>query len=220
MSTDTPQPPDGRLNAPATARNRDPILAVLTRVLPAQGTILEVAAGTGEHAVYFAPRLAPRIWLPAEPDARLRTSIAAWARAYPSDNLRAPIALDAGAPRWPVEDEPPEPPISAIVCINMIHIAPWAACLGLMAGAGRILPAGGVLYLYGPFMKEGAHTAPSNAAFDDSLRARDPQWGLRDIADVAAEATAHGLALTETVAMPANNFSLIFTRSEQAPAAA
>ena len=214
MSIQTPQAPDERLNAPATMRNRAPILEVLTRVLPAEGRVLEVAAGTGEHAVYFAPSLAPRIWLPSEPDPALRASIAAWARACPSENLRAPIALDARDAPWPVEDTPPAPAISAVVCINMIHIAPWAACAGLMAGAGRILPAGGVLFLYGPFLRDRVPTAPSNLAFDESLRARDPQWGLRDITEVAREAAIHGLALTETVAMPANNVSLVFSRND------
>ena len=212
-------PPDARLYAPSAQRNRAPILAVLERVLPPTGTVLEVASGTGEHAVCFAPRMAPRIWQPSDLDPAHRASIAAWAAAEPSANLRPPLALDAGAARWPVEDPAADAPapdasaITAIVNINMIHIAPWAACLGVLAGAGRILAAGGVLYFYGPFKIDGRHTAPSNADFDASLQARDPAWGVRDLGAVAAAAEAAGLALADTVPMPANNVSVIFRRA-------
>ena len=219
--------PDARRYAPATDRNREPILALLQRVLPSSGTVLEISSGTGEHAVYFAPRLAPRQWLPSDLSPEARASIAAWREAAPADNLHPPLELDAAAPLWPVESPPsadlsPGPdrvpdlqrhPITALVNINMIHISPWSACLGLMAGAGRILPPGGVLYLYGPYKQGGQHTAPSNAAFDASLQAQNPQWGVRDLETVVAAAEVEGLALVETVAMPANNLSVVFRAS-------
>ncbi|AFZ27893.1 Protein of unknown function (DUF938) [Cylindrospermum stagnale PCC 7417] len=208
-------PADARHNAPATQRNREPILEVLLQVLPATGTILEVASGTGEHAVFFAPHLAPRKWLPSDPNPELRASITAWAEQFPSDNLYPPLELDASTPVWPVEKEPlPDSPIVAIVNINMIHISPWSACLGLMAGAGRILPPSGILYLYGPFKEWGEHTAPSNAAFDESLQAQNPNWGVRNLEDVVAAAKAQNLRLKETYEMPANNLSVIFQRAE------
>jgi len=199
-------------HAPAALRNRDPILALLKDVLPAEGAVLEIAAGTGQHAVYFAPELAPRVWLPSDPDPENVASIDGWRRDEPAQTLRPPIALDVTEPVWPVETDPPDPPISAIVAINLIHIAPWAAAEGLMAGAARILPAGGVLYLYGPYMVDGAHTAPSNAAFDEHLKSQDLAWGLRDVADVTALAKAHSLAHRRTEEMPANNFSLVFEK--------
>jgi hypothetical protein len=212
--------PDARRYAPATDRNRESILAVLQRVLPPIGTVLEISSGTGEHAAFFAPRLSPRQWLPSDLNPDARHSIAAWREALPAENLHAPLALDATTPVWPVEAEPlshsspaldlQRYPITALVNINMIHIAPWSACLGLMAGAGRILPPGGVLYLYGPFRQGGQHTAPSNAAFDASLQAQNPQWGVRNLEAVVAAAAAQGLALVETVTMPANNLSVVF----------
>ncbi len=211
---------DARQYAPATQRNREPILEVLLQVLPPIGTVLEVSSGTGEHAVFLAPRLHPRKWLPSDPNPVARASIAAWQEHCPADNLYPPIALDARDPVWAVEqDELPEPlpdmdfkrdPIVAIVNINMIHIAPWSACLGLMAGAGRILPSGGILYLYGPFKQAGKHMAPSNADFDESLRVQNPEWGVRDLDDVVAVAQAQRLSLVKTYAMPANNLSVIF----------
>src|SRR5258705_2205876 len=193
-------------SSPAVARNRDPILAVLRRVLPAQGTVLEIASGTGEHAAYFAAALPHITWQPTDPDAEARGSIAAHRAAAQLPNLKAPLALDACAPSWPVARA------EAVVSINMIHIAPWAAAEGLMASARRLLSPGGVLYLHGPVKENGQHTAPSNAAFDASLRARDPQWGVRDRDEVAALAQRSGLALVERVAMPANNLSLVFHR--------
>ncbi|MFH7242477.1 MAG: DUF938 domain-containing protein [Spirulina sp.] len=208
---------DARRHAPATQRNREPILAVLERVLPPTGTVLEISSGTGEHAVFFAPRLAPRQWLPSDPDALSRQSILAWQRATPADNLHPPLALDASTTPWPVDDSQAslgvnltDHPITAIVNINMIHIAPWEACLGLMAGAGRLLPQGGILYLYGPYKQGGQHTAPSNAAFDQSLQAQNPAWGVRDLETVVAVAESVGLSFLETVAMPANNLSVVF----------
>jgi hypothetical protein len=201
--------PDPRLYAPAVARNREPILAVLSRVLPATGLVLEVASGSGEHAAFFAAALPLLTWQPSDADPRARASIAAFRDAGAPPNLLPPVALDASAAaEWPVVGA------AAVVCINMIHIAPWSACEGLMAGAARILPLGGVLYLYGPYKEEGRHTAPSNAAFDADLRARDPRWGVRDLAEVIALARRHGLAHRETVAMPANNRSVVFRRGD------
>jgi hypothetical protein len=230
---------NGRRFAPATERNRSPILAVLEQQLPPTGTVLEISSGTGEHAVFFAPHLAPRHWLTSDPDPGARQSIAAWCNVAPADNLHGPIALDASTQPWPVETlaaqstqgaqlqtpaiQTAKPgadplatldlkrhPITALVNINMIHIAPWSACLGLMAGAGRLLPPNGILYLYGPFKQSGQHNAPSNAAFDRQLRAQNVEWGVRDLEAVVAAAEAQGLALVTTVAMPANNFSVVF----------
>jgi SAM-dependent methyltransferase len=193
------------------ARNRDPILAVLRRVLPASGTVLEIASGTGEHAVHFAAGLAHLTWQPTDRDPDALRSIAAYRAAAHLPNLLAPLEFDATATDWPAADAVGTM-ASAIVSINMIHIAPWAATQGLMAGAGRVLAPGGVLYLYGPFRENGHHTAPSNAAFDASLQARDPQWGVRDLGEVRDLAGRHGLDLVERVAMPANNLSLVFHR--------
>ncbi|NJK99318.1 MAG: DUF938 domain-containing protein [Spirulinaceae cyanobacterium SM2_1_0] len=209
---------DPRRHAPATQRNREPILAVLQRVLPPTGTVLEVASGTGEHSIFFAPRLAPRRWLPSDFPAEQLASIRAWQAAAPAENLLPPLQLDASQATWPVETgaiatELATEPIRAIVNINMIHISPWTTGLGLLAAAGRILPTGGILYLYGPFQIDGQHTAPSNQAFDESLRSQDPAWGVRDLAAVTAAAAAAQLEFVETVAMPANNFSVIFRHS-------
>ena len=211
---------DARQYAPATQRNREAILDVLLQVLPPTGTVLEVSSGTGEHAVFFAPRLIRHKWIPSDPNPIARASIAAWREYCPADNLYPPIALDVCDPVWAIEgDELPEPlqdvdlkraPIVAIININMIHIAPWSACLGLMAGAGRILPPAGILYLYGPFKQGGQHTASSNEAFHESLQAQNPEWGVRDLDDVVAVAKGHKLSLVNTFAMPANNFSVIF----------
>ncbi len=196
---------DPRLYAPAALCNREPILDVLTRVLPDGGLVLELASGSGEHGAYFAARLPHLEWQPSDRDRQALASIDAHRLSGPS-NLRPAVALDATSAGWPVADA------DAIVCINMIHIAPWSACEGLMAGAERTLPAGGVLYLYGPYKQGGRHTAPSNAAFDESLRARDPAWGVRDLEDVVALAARHGLGHIETVAMPANNLSVVFRK--------
>jgi hypothetical protein len=207
---------DQRQYAPATERNRQPILEVLQRVLPPTGTILEVASGTGQHAAYFAPRLTPRHWQPSDPNPQACESITAWRLHSPCAHLHPPLILDATTPQWPVEtaDDPlfKDHPISAIVNINMIHISPWSACLGLMAGANRILPPHGVLYLYGPYKRGGEHTASSNAAFDQSLQLSNPQWGVRDLEAVVAVAKTEGLQLQEVVQMPANNLSVIFER--------
>lgn len=196
----------GAQTAPAVARNRDPILAVLRRVLPMRGLVLEIASGTGEHAVHFAAALPGITWQPTDRDTDALRSIAAWRASTGLPNVLAPLELDVASPAWPGERA------DALVCINMIHISPWRAAEALMAGAGRMLPSGGVLFLYGPFKEGGRHTAPSNEAFDASLRARDPEWGVRDLDDVRRLATSHGLDFVERVAMPTNNLSVVFAR--------
>jgi hypothetical protein len=206
--------PEQKQFAPATQRNREPILEVLQQILPPSGTILEIASGTGEHAVFFAPPLAPRKWLPSDPNPLLRDSITAWSEESKSDNLYPPLDIDAQLPVWTVEKETfTDSPIVAIVNINMIHISPWSACLGLMSGAGRILPPGGILYLYGPYKQNGQHTAPSNAAFDESLRSQNPVWGVRNLEDVVAAAKAENMTLQKIYQMPANNLSVVFKRN-------
>ncbi|WP_082728057.1 DUF938 domain-containing protein [Burkholderia mayonis] len=192
--------------APATERNREPILDVLKRVLPARGIVLEIASGTGQHAVHFAAALPDLVWQPTDTEAAARASIAAWAADAALPNLRAPLALDVCVEPWPLAAA------DAIVCINMIHIAPWAAACALFDGAARVLPDGGVLYLYGPYRRGGAHTAESNAQFDAQLRSRDPAWGVRDLEAVAELGRAAGLALDEIVEMPANNLSVVFRK--------
>lgn len=192
--------------APAAARNRDAIFAVLRGILPAQGTALEIASGSGEHIVHFARSLPHLHWQPSDPEPAALASIAAWSAEAALPNIAPPVMLDVCAPGWPISRA------DAILCINMIHIAPWAATLGLMTGAGRLLAPGAPLYLYGPFREDGIPLAPSNAEFDASLRARDPEWGLRRVDDVTDVAARHGLALRKRLAMPANNVSLIFYR--------
>jgi len=198
---------DPRIYRPHVVRNRDPILEVLRPVLPSHGMVLEVASGSGEHAAYFATQLPALVWQPSDPDPRALASIAAHRTAAEAPNLLAPLQLDVTAQHWPVERA------DAVICNNMIHISPWSASEGLMAGAARSLPAGGILYLYGPYKIDGRHTASSNEAFDVTLRAQNGAWGIRDLADVAALAQRHGLLLTETVEMPANNLSVIFRRA-------
>jgi len=201
-----PEPSDPRLYYPHVARNREPILDVLRRVLPASGLVLEVASGSGEHAAYFAQALPSLSWQPSDPDPQALASIAAHRAATGAANLLPPLPVDVTALQWPVERA------DAVMCCNMIHIAPWSACEGLIAGAARVLPAGGILYLYGPYKIDGRHTAPGNQAFDAQLRSQNAAWGIRDLADVKALAERHGFALAETVPMPANNLSVIFRR--------
>ena len=195
------------LTAPAVARNRAAILEILRGRLPEQGMVLEIASGTGEHAAWFCSALPEVTWQPTDRDPEALASIAAWREAVDLPNFLSPLRLDAGAPDWPLARA------DAVVAINMIHIAPWSATEGLLAGAARVLPAGGLLYLYGPYREKGAHTAASNAAFDDELQARDPAWGVRDLGEVAALAGRHGLALAERIEMPANNLSVVFRQT-------
>lgn len=192
-------------HAPAAARNRDPILAVLRTVLPVSGLVLEVASGTGEHVRHFAEALPELGWQPSDPDPGARASIAAWCDGLP--NVRPPLVLDAGAAEWPIAHA------DAILCLNMVHISPWSATEGLFAGAACVLPSGGPLYLYGPYRRTDVPTAPSNEAFDASLKARNPDWGLRTLEEVTALAGRNGLALERIAEMPANNLSLVFRRA-------
>ncbi len=197
---------DPRRHAPATERNREPILAILRDVLPASGTVLEVASGTGEHAIHFARALPNLIWRPSDPDPGAIASIRAWAENARLPNLRPPLLLDASAAEWPIDTA------DAVICINMVHISPWEATVGLISGAARLLPAGAPLILYGPYLQQDVETAPSNLAFDKSLKSRDPRWGLRRVEDVAALAESHGFALGAIHQMPANNLTVVFRR--------
>lgn len=200
--------PENALHFPATRRNRDPISAILADVLPASGLVLEVASGSGEHIVHFS-RLFPALtWQPSDPDPENLVSIRAWAEAQRPANLLPPLPIDASDERLPLEGA------DAVICINMIHIAPWEAARGLMRNAARLLPAQGALYLYGPFMIDGLHTAPSNEAFDRQLRFQNEAWGVRDLQEVTAEARRHGLRPAGSFEMPANNLSVVFRKAE------
>jgi len=196
--------------APAAARNREPILAVLRTVLPDTGTVLEIASGSGEHAVFFASALPELRWRPSDPDAVARASIADWIDHEGLRNVDAPLALDVAANAWATTLAPP---VDAMLCCNMIHIAPWEACLGLLEGAALLLPIGAPLVLYGPFLCEAVATEPSNAAFDASLRAQDAHWGIRDLDTVTVEAASRGLSRGDVIAMPANNLVVVFRRT-------
>jgi SAM-dependent methyltransferase len=195
---------DRRRHAPAAERNREPILAVLRSILPARGRVLELASGTGQHVAHFAAALPALRWQPSEYDRALHDSIADWTRGLP--NVLAPIALDVTSEPWPVDV------LDAVWNANLVHIAPWDVCLGLLRGAGRHLAPGGLLALYGPYRVGGAHTAESNAAFDRQLRQTDPRWGVRDLEAVCEAAEPQGLTLEHRVAMPANNQTLVFRR--------
>jgi hypothetical protein len=194
-------------HAPATLRNREPILAVLRDVLPPAGAVLEIAAGSGEHAVFFAAALPGAAWEPTDPDLENLSSIADHRAEAALANLRAPLRVDVTEPGWARDLA-----ASAVVCVNMIHIAPWEACLGLLAGASALLVPGSPLYLYGPYRFGGAFSAPSNADFDASLRERDARWGVRDLDEVTRAAEAAGFTRERVVAMPANNHSVVFRR--------
>ncbi len=197
---------DGKLHAPATARNKDYILDVLRDHLPDSGDILEFASGTGEHAAHMTKHLHPRNWHPSDLDPRHIDSINAWRLEVGQDNFKVPARIDASS-QWTAPSN-----ISAILAINLIHISPWFVCEGVIAGAGRNLTAGGMLYLYGPYKVDGHHTSDSNIAFDASLKSRDPSWGVRDMSDVTLLAEKHGFGDKRVIEMPANNFSLIFTK--------
>lgn len=197
---------DPRRYADATQRNRGPLLAELQRFLPAHGQVLEVASGTGEHVSFFAPHFPALTFQPTDPDPGLRLSIAAWVAHVGAGNVLPPLELDAAAWPWPVSRA------DFVLNVNMIHIAPWAACEGLMHGAGALLPPGGRLFMYGPFQVDGRHTAPSNQEFDAALRAMRDEWGVRDLGAVTAAAARHGLTREAVVPMPSNNLSVVFTR--------
>ncbi len=197
---------DARRFAPAVARNKTAITEVLARHLPASGLVLEIASGSGEHALHFAAHFPALRFQPTDPDAAALASIAAWQAEAQLPNLLPPLALDVMADAWPARKA------DAVLCINMIHIAPWEATAALMRGAARVLPRDGVLFLYGPFKQGGQHTTPSNAEFDSSLRAQDARWGVRDLEAVAKIASAAGFAAPVVEAMPANNLSVIFRR--------
>ena len=199
--------PTGAHAAPSTARNRQPILDVLRPRLPPVARVLEVASGAGEHAMFVAEALPGVTWQPTDRDDEALISIAAWGAVSGLVNIAAPLRLDAADPAsWPAG------PFEAVVCINMIHISPWAATQGLMAGAARVLTPGGRLILYGPYLEAGVDTAAGNLSFNESLKSRDPAWGLRDLADVTALAAAHDLTFAERIAMPANNLMVLFEK--------
>lgn len=200
----------GRLVSPSAERNKAPILAVLARVLPPAGLVLEIASGSGQHVACFAQRLERLTWQPSDPNAECRRSIAAWTAAGRLRNVRTPLDLDVQALPWAVEAP------DAIVCINMLHVSPWSATEALFHGAASALRAGGLLFLYGPFLTRHRPTVPSNLEFDRGLRARNPDWGLRALEDLIRLASGHGFAHAETVEMPANNLSVVFRRSAEA----
>lgn len=207
---------DGRRDAPAFHRNREPIFAVLEPHLRGRrGMVLELGSGTGQHAVDYASRLPDIIWQPADYDTDVLVSIDAWRKFSKQPNLRPPLRIDLSNLNWPATDAPDIAPESllAIFCANVIHIAPWSVAEGLFAGVPQLMQPDGRLFLYGPFMRGGAHTAPSNEAFDRSLKARNPEWGVRDMDDVVKLTGQSGLALEAATPMPANNFTLIFRRA-------
>ncbi|HVR03363.1 MAG TPA: DUF938 domain-containing protein [Polyangia bacterium] len=204
-----PRPvPSGGLHAAATERNREPILEVLRRVLPPRGLVLEIASGTGQHVAFFASALPAALrWQPSDASAAYLESILAWAGSSGASNIAPPVELDVERQSWPVTAA------DAILNINMIHIAPWSATEALFQGAARLLPPSAVLFLYGPFKRDGRHTAGSNERFDERLRAEDPRWGVRDLGEVQRVASAAGFLAAEVIPMPANNLSLVFRRS-------
>ena len=203
---------DVRLDYPATGRNQEVILDVLKEALPNSGAVLEVASGSGQHITYFAQQIPQLKWQPSDIEAAARASIDAWRNEMGvTDAVHTPIDLDASVDIWSlghIKD------LNAIMSINMIHISAWEACLGLLKNASRVLPAGGVLYLYGPFKVGGFHIAPSNAEFDLSLQSQNPSWGVRNLDDVAEEALKQNFQLMKTIRMPANNFSVIFHKKD------
>jgi hypothetical protein len=197
---------DARADAPATHRNREPLRAELARVLPAEGRVLEVASGTGQHVCAFAAAFPTLLWQPSDPSEVARESIAAWTAHERLTNVLPPLRLDASSPEWPVARA------DALLCVNMAHISPWEVTLGLLDGGVRVLATGAPLVLYGPWHIGGRPTAPSNAVFDEDLRARDPAWGVRHLETLFAEATARGYALARVEAMPANNLVVVLRR--------
>lgn len=217
---EAPTGQDARRSAPAALRNRDPIAAVIADWLPEAGTVLEVASGTGEHAVWFAERFPGLTWQPSETHPDALASINAWREGANLPNLRAPVVVDASSVEWPLErgdavlninmeSDSCDPQYSAVLCINMVHISPWSAALGLLDGSAKVLRVGGALILYGPWIQAGVPTAESNLAFDRSLKERNPDWGLRRVEDFQAEAVKRGFVLEQVRAMPANNLMML-----------
>lgn len=200
-------PHDARQYAPSTLRNREALLEVLRPRLPATGELLEIASGSGEHAVFFAPHFPGLRWSPTDFDQSAVESIADWIKALPAPNLTPPLRLDVTQKTWPFQRA------DVILCVNMIHIAPWSATEGLMRGAGRIMAPGGLLITYGPYKRGGLHTATSNEAFEEWLKKQNPAFGVRDLEAVAAEAAANGFSAPEVIDMPANNFTLVFRKN-------
>jgi Protein of unknown function (DUF938) len=197
---------DGRIVSPSAERNKRPIAEILRRVLPAQGEVLEVSSGTGQHVLHFAQALPHIRWRPTERDPGALKSIASWLGQPPPPNVNAPLRLDVHDESWPVRD------VAGVVCINMIHIAPPSAAEALMRGAGKVIASGGIMFLYGPYRRQGQHTSPSNKAFDVQLRARNPEWGVRNLENVARLASAMGLELEQVHDMPANNLAVVFRK--------
>lgn len=219
---DQSAPASRRLDSPAFARNGRPILEVLRHVLGDRaGDVLEIGSGPGQHIAAFAAAMPKLTWWPSDPDPVHLASIGAWREGCGCKNLMPPMALDATALDWPLggPDRPPVAGLAAMLCINVVHIAPWAVAEGVMRAADRLLAPNGRLILYGPYRRDGAHTAPSNAAFDAALKARDPAWGVRDTADIAALARANGMRVTETIEMPSNNLCLVLAADRAATSA-
>ena len=198
---------NGKWSTPSAERNKGPILDVLARVLPRRGLVLEIASGTGQHVIHFARALSSLTWQPSDPDPELRASIAQRVGEEKLANVSAPIELDVARLPWPLQTA------DAVVCINMIHVAPWSATLALLEGTRALLPAQHVLFLYGPYRRHGQHTSKSNAQFDADLRVHNSEWGLRDLEVVSESAASSGFVLAEIVEMPANNLSLVFRRT-------
>ena len=197
---------DGRIVSPSAERNKEPIAEVLVRLLPARGEVLEVGSGTGQHVLHFAQAMPHIRWRPTERDTNSLKSIAGWLGQTPRANVYAPLRLDVYDAIWPVHD------VAAVVCINMIHIAPPSAADALLRGAGNVIAPGGILFLYGPYRRQGMHTSPSNKTFDERLKAQNPEWGVRNLEDVAHLASAEGLELRQTHDMPANNLAVVFRK--------
>ena len=195
---------DGRIVSPSAERNKQPIADLLARLLPGQGDVLEISSGTGQHVLHFAQAMPHIRWQPTEQDAACLKSIASWLASASPPNVHAPIHLDVHDEIWPVRD------VAAVVCLNMIHIAPPSATAALMRGASRVISSGGILFLYGPYRRNGQHTSASNEAFDAQLRARNPEWGVRNLEDVALLAASEDLDLKEIHEMPANNLAIVF----------
>ncbi|WP_417423648.1 DUF938 domain-containing protein [Hoeflea sp.] len=197
---------DQKLSSPSALRNRGPISDLLRHVLPKTGTVLEIASGSGEHVIHFASLFPNLVWQPSDPSPEARVSIQEWVKSEATTNVLPPLDIDASSPTWPIEQA------DAMIAINMVHISPWSATQGLLAGAGKLLPSGSVLVLYGPYRREGQPLVPSNVEFDTSLRARNSAWGIRLLEDVESLAKQSGLALTSVTEMPANNLGVVFTR--------